>query len=239
MRRFYAPHIDLQKGEIELDPEQARHLRDVLRSRAGEEVRVFDGIGREFICTVSEIKKHSCRLKLVAETAPASPESPFDLTVAAAILKGEKYDTVVQKLVELGVKRLIPLLTHRGDVKPKDAERKLERWRRIALEASKQCGRAQLMQIDHPLDFPTLLESSKGGPAVLFSEREGKPLNGLMRSENLVAITGPEGGWDNAELDAAEGQGIGIITLGGRILRAETAAIAIAAILQYRFGDLN
>lgn len=239
MRRFFAPDIDPEKREIELDPEQGRHLRNVLRLRLNEEVRVFDGSGREFICTVSEIKKHSCRLELIAETTPASPESPFDLTIVAAILKGDKYDNLVQKLVELGVKRLVPLLTHRGDVKPKDAERRLERWRKITMEASKQCGRARLMQIDHPLDFPTLLESTQNEPSILFSERGGGKFDDLVVSGNLNAIIGPEGGWDNSELEAAEAHAIAIVTLGGRVLRAETAAMAIAAVLQHRFGDLR
>ena len=239
MRRFFAPDIDPEKKEIELDQEQGRHLRNVLRLRKNEEVRVFDGSGREFICTVSEIKKHTCRLELIAEASPASPESPFDLTVVAAILKGEKYDTLVQKLVELGVKRLVPLLTHRGDVKPKDAEKRLERWRKITLEASKQCGRARLMQIDHPFDFPTLLESTKNQASILFSERCGGRFEDFVESGTMNAIIGPEGGWDNSELEAAEAQGITIVTLGGRVLRAETAAIAIAAVLQHRFGDLR
>lgn len=249
MRRFYAPPENFLHGgdKITLDSEQTRHLRDVLRLRAGENVNVFDGAGKEFSAAIEEIGKRETRLKIIAETMPRAPESALDLTLAVALLKGEKFDLVLQKAVELGVTRIVPLQTKRADAKLKDAreaEKKLERWRKIVFESAKQCGRARLMQIEIPQNFEKFVEESspadsKDETRVLFSERGGdEKFSDLKPVEKFVAVIGSEGGWEDAEIDFARAGGFKIVTLGGRILRAETAAISIAAILQNRFGDL-
>ena len=239
MRRFYAPVESFKDKSVTLDADETRHLRDVLRLRIGDEVSVFDGTGREFRCAVSEIGKKTSILSLIEETPAASSESAFEITVAATILNGEKYDLIIQKAVELGVTQLIPLQSIRCDVKLKDAVKRLDRWRRIALEATKQCGRAKLMQIAEPLAFNDLIISLKNENTVLFSERDGDSFSKIKKGKKLTAIYGPKGGWDDSELEAARLKDVKIVTLGGRILRAETASIAITAILQHRFGDLN
>lgn len=222
-----------------LNEDETRHLRDVLRLRIGDEVSVFDGAGRELMGTIASIGKRSSEIIIVEEIEPASAESPLDLTIAAAVVNGDKYDIVVQKAVELGVNKLIPLITIRCDVKVKDAARRLERWRRIALEATKQCGRAKLMQITEPFGFAELIANSIAEDVVLFSERDGLDFSSIKPDKRTTALFGPKGGWDDTELEAAGTKGIKIVTLGGRILRAETAAIGITAILQHRFGDIN
>lgn len=239
MRRFYAPVPNFEKDAVFLDENETRHLRDVLRLRVGEEINVFDGEGREFLCEVQKIGKKRSDLHIISEISPTAPESALDLTLAPALLKGEKFDFVIQKAGELGVKRLIPIITHRCDVKLKDHHNKIERWQRIALEAAKQSGRARLMQIDEPTDFSVLLKGGKRSGMVMFSERGGDSFDEIAAEKKVVAITGPEGGWEDSEIEAAHEAGAAIITLGGRILRAETAAVAITAILQHRFGDVN
>lgn len=235
MRRFYAAPDQFNEGIVTLDGEEVRHLRDVLRLRTGDEVRVFDGAGREFACRIESIRKRDAELAVINEVEPASPESALDLTLAAALLKGEKFELVVQKAVELGVNTLIPLQTVRCDVKPGNAEKRLERWRKIALEAAKQSGRARLMKIGEIAELKSVLDPG----CVLFSERDGKSFSEVGEGKKITAIVGPEGGWDDSELKAAESSGCKIVTLGGRIMRAETAAISITAILQHRFGDIN
>ena len=239
MRRFFAPVNSFENGRVLLDAEETRHLRDVLRLHIGNEVSVFNGEGREYSCSVHAIEKKGSELIIVEETQPSSPESPLEITVAATILNGEKYDLIIQKAVELGVARLVPLTTMRCDVKLNDAEKRLGRWRRIAMEATKQSGRAKLMQISEPTAFGTLIAEARDEHVVLFSERNGANFSGLAVDKKITALFGPKGGWDDSELEAAIKQGIKIITLGGRVLRAETASIAITAILQHRFGDLN
>lgn len=239
MRRFYAPVSNFTNNTATLDADETRHLRDVLRLKPGDEVSVFDGVGREFRASISEIEKKRSVLNVIEEIVPASSESDLNVTLAATVLNGEKYDLIVQKAVELGVSNLIPLNTIRCDVKVKDAEKRIGRWRRIALEATKQSGRARLMHIDEPVSLDKFLSNSKNKNTILFSERDGGSFSLLKNSKEITALFGPKGGWDDSELEAARANGITIITLGGRILRAETAAIAITAILQHRFGDLN
>ena len=239
MRRFYAPVENFAGSEVTLDADETRHLRDVLRLQVDDEVSVFEGTGREFRCSISEIGKKSSLLKIFEETQPASPESLLEITLAATVLNGEKYDLIIQKAVELGVTILIPLHTVRCDVKIKDAVKRLNRWRRIALEATKQSGRAKLMQINEPVAFDALLSEGNSENPVLFSERDGGNFSGVRAAKKITAIIGPKGGWDDDELEMTRASGITLVTLGGRILRAETAAISITAILQHRFGDLN
>ena len=237
MRRFFAPQDSFSEGSVTLDADETRHLRDVLRLKIGEEISVFDGEGQEFRCSINEIGKKASELSVIEEIDAASPESPFEITVAATILNGEKFDLIIQKAVELGVTRLIPMNTVRCDVKLKDAVKRMDRWRRIAIEATKQTGRAKLMSIDEPSAFEDVLATTTD--AVLFSERDGKDFSTITADKKITALYGPKGGWDDVELELAAKHGLKIVTLGGRILRAETASIAITAILQHRFGDLN
>jgi len=230
-----------------LSAEETRHLRDVLRLKSGDEVYVFDGSGREVRGLVQSITRDSTEVSVGDEVEPARPESPLNLTLAVALLKGEKFDLVVQKMTELGVVRVIPVINARADVKIRsdvDAERKLIRWRRITLEASKQCGRARLMDIEDPTAFDDFVGRPTGDELrLMFSERAGTSLAAAgetnQKSDRVTALVGSEGGWTNEEIDQARDAGWKIVTLGGRILRAETAAIAVSALLQHRLGDFN
>ena len=238
MRRFFAPVESFSGSGVSLDADETRHLSDVLRLKLGDEVSVFDGAGREFRASVSDIEKKSSTLSIIDEMTPSSPESPFEITVAATVLNGEKYDLIVQKAVELGVATVIPIHTLRCDVKVKDAQKRLTRWRRIALEATKQSGRAKLMQIAEPMEVETLLVD-QGNDLILFSERDGGDFSLIKDAKKMIVLFGPKGGWDDTELELARANKVNIVTVGGRILRAETASIAITAILQHNFGDLN
>ncbi len=238
MRRFHAPIESFDERKISLSVEESKHLRDVLRLSEGASVLAFNGTGKEFLCEVEYIDKKQTTLKIIKETIPTALESNLNLTLAVALLIGEKFDLVVQKAVELGVTKLVPLNTKRADVKLKDAEKRIERWRKIALEAAKQSGRAKLMLIEMPIDFEKFIEAIDG-TRILLAERDGESFSKIKPTEKITAIVGSEGGWDAAEIEAAREKGFKIITFGGRILRAETAAIAVAAILQNQFGDLR
>ena len=245
MRRFYSPRAKFSEVSVTLDESETRHLRDVLRLKVDETVSVFDGDGREFECRIDAIQKRSAALSILKEVPPMAPESDLDLSICAAILKSDKTDFAVQKLVELGVNSFTPMITSRCDVKPKVASKRVERWRKIAFEAAKQCGRARLMAIDEVVGFEEIMQKparSKGETEpqlVLFSERDGVTFKIESTPTALTAFLGPEGGWADAELALAKELKIPIFTLKGRIMKANTAAIAISAILQHRFGDLN
>jgi len=228
---------------VTLGPDEARHLRDVLRLKAGDEVYVFDGRGREFRCVVSTSKRDTADLQIEAEVQPANPESHLQLNLCVALLKGEKFDLVVQKATELGVKKITPLLTRFADIQLRDASdatKRLVRWQRIAIETAKQSGRAFVPEISLPVDFEAALDVD--GLGVMFAERDGESLEHLTREsapQSVTALVGSEGGWSDAEIEAARARNFHVITLGGRILRAETAAITVAALLQHLFGDLQ
>ncbi len=244
MRRFYAPTENFDEKQIVLDSEQSRHLRSVLRLVEGAEVQVFDGIGNEFLCGIERIEKKGTRLKVLNKVLPSAPESDLELTLAVAILKGEKFDLVIQKAVELGVTNFMPIITKRCDVKLKDSAKKNERWEKIVIESSKQCGRAKLMKINKPSDFESFMKDSISKSLIdeaffLFSERNGENFANMKSNKKITAVIGSEGGWEDSEIRLAIQNNFQIITLGGRILRAETAAISIVSLLQHNFGDLR
>ena len=253
-RRFYAPPDAFAPDgtTVTLMPEEARHLRDVLRLRPGDEAFVFDGEGGEYLCTIIESGRGNgpASLKVHECVAPARPESPLNLSLAVALLKGEKFDLVIQKATELGVSRIVPIATKRADVRLRnddDAARRVGRWQRLALEAAKQSGRTRVSVISAPISFADLIESvpsSSEEMRLMFAERMGLGLveatgEWHLRPASMTALIGPGGGWEDEEITKARDAGWIIITLGGRTLRAETAAITAAALLQHLFGDLK
>jgi 16S rRNA (uracil1498-N3)-methyltransferase len=251
-RRFFAPPsaFNSEIDRVRLAPEEARHLRDVLRLKPGDEVYVFDGTGREFRCSIEESRRDAAQLKIINEVEPARPESPLQLTLAVALLKGEKFDLVVQKATELGAARIVPVVTMHADIRLRDesdATKRVARWQRIALEAAKQSGRAAVPEVDNPVSFASLIQPAPAGSApvrLMFSERDGESLAEARKKfagdlTSLIALIGSEGGWADEEIASARDAGWFIVTLGGRTLRAETAAIAVAALLQHLHGDLD
>ncbi len=249
-RRFFAPPSAFSSDytSLALDPEETRHLRDVLRLKAGDEVYAFDGQGKEFHCAIEDSHKASSRLRVLAEVSPARPESPLELILGVALLKGEKFDLVVQKATELGVVRIVPVTTKLADIRLRDesdAGKRVMRWQRIALEAAKQSGRAFVPEVAMPVSMATLIETATGPGQhkLMFSERGGQSLSEFKASLtesplSITALVGSEGGWTDEEISAAQDAAWSIVTLGGRTLRAETAAIAATVLLQHTFGDL-
>ncbi|HKP68251.1 MAG TPA: 16S rRNA (uracil(1498)-N(3))-methyltransferase [Pyrinomonadaceae bacterium] len=238
-RRFYAAPDQFEDKAITLDTDETRHLRDVLRLKTGDIVRVFDGVGREFECEVDSIRKKETSLQLVREVEPSAPESKLEITLAAAVYKSDKLDLVVQKAVELGISSFVPVVSLRSESKLRDATKRVDRWRKIAMEATKQCERALVMTVSEPLALDDFLATTDDAPKFLFSEKGGGALPEGGEPSRITALVGPKGGWEDNEIEAAVAHGFIAIKLGRRIMRAETAAIAFAAVLQHRFGDLN
>ena len=248
-RRFYAPRLAFAADgdRITLRDDEARHARDVLRLGRDDEVFVFDGEGREYRCVIADIGSRAITLTVAEETEAARPESPLDLTLAVALLKGEKFDLVVQKATELGVTTLVPLITTRADVRirePQEAARKVERWQRIALESAKQCGRARLMLVHEPTNLDEFFRSiTDVHLGVMFTVRGGGSVDVAFETKpgfkSVIAMVGSEGGWTDDEISQARKHQWQLVTLGGRTLRAETAAIVAATLLQHRLGDLG
>jgi len=250
-RRFYAPPtaFDDQQKSVALINDEARHLREVLRLKPGDEAFVFDGAGKEFHCRIEESRRDTAHLQIIREVEPARPESQLQLTLALALLKGEKFDLVVQKATELGVARITPVLTKHADIRLRDesdAAKRVTRWQRIAMEAAKQSGRAVVPVVANVTTFESLIQTTtvdQQKSCLMFSERDGQSLLQAKRdipeeANQMTALVGSEGGWSDEEIAAARAAGWAIVTLGGRTLRAETAAVAVTALLQHLFGDL-
>jgi 16S rRNA (uracil1498-N3)-methyltransferase len=246
-RRFHAPPsaFDLAKQSVTLAADEARHLRDVLRLQPGDEVYVFDGRGREFRCALVNSRRDAAELRIDVEVEPAKPESQLQLNLCVALLKGEKFDLVVQKATELGVQQIVPVTTRHADIHLRDesdAAKRVTRWQRIALEATKQSGRAVIAEVSAPESFESFVAGTKEAElCLMFSERGGGGLWLVTgrAPRSVVALVGSEGGWSDEEIERAREQEFHVITLGERILRAETAAITATALLQHLFGDLR
>lgn len=212
--------------------DEAHHLLHVMRAKPGQEVTVFDGSGSEFSAWVERLGRSEIELA-IGEQIEVDREASLELTLAVALPKGDRQRWLVEKAVELGVARLVPLETSRGVAQP--VEKALGRLRRTVIEASKQCGRNRLMEIGDPQTWPacSATAASPGCLRVLADPSGEAKLNDVLRNRmelgGIQAAIGPEGGWTEAELGLARAHGWHIVGLGPRILRVETAALAIAA----------
>lgn len=239
-RRFYVPpHPDsgvISDGTLEIDGPSAHHMINVLRVAPNDQVVLFDGVGCEYEAVVQSVKKS----KLVVEVGQASRvsrELPFELSLAVALPKGDRQKVLVEKLVEVGVARLIPINAKRSVVKavPKSTDKLLRR----VIEASKQCGRNTLMQIDPPMTTRDLFETDGEQLKVIahpYDADNGKTKSpaeilGQVDSAQAVLIAiGPEGGFDRAEVEMAVERDWQPVKIGPAILRVETAAVALATL---------
>jgi 16S rRNA (uracil1498-N3)-methyltransferase len=234
-RRFLVPELQ-SEPEPEIRGPEAHHLLHVLRLKAGDEVVLFDGDGHAFRARLTRVDRRRARAERL-EPLPGR-ESPLQLQLAVALPKGDGFSLIVQKATELGARSLIPLLTARTTPANRHAlKSRLPRWRRIAVEASKQCGRSVVPAVSDPLRLDELLR--RDGPSVrLLLDPEGESLPPFPAPPGacLLAI-GPEGGFSPVELEAARACGFHRWRIGPRTLRIETAAIAATALLQSAWGD--
>ncbi len=228
-RRFLV--ADLEAGRVELVGDEAHHLIHVLRLRQGDTVALFDGNGRAANATVARIAGESVELD-VGGTLPAN-ESPLQITLAVAVPKGDTMSLIVRKLTELGVTTIQPLVSDNSEVSAEAIAKRIERWKRIALEAAKQCGRSRLPSIEPPRAFEELAREG----AWLLSPG-ASPLSATKPAKPLVLV-GPEGGWSKAELELAAARKLIVFGLGPRTLRTETAAISASTVMQWLGGDLR
>jgi 16S rRNA (uracil1498-N3)-methyltransferase len=224
-RFFVQPSIG-DASTARLVAAEAQHLVKVMRAKVGDEVTLFDDSGCEFTGRVSAIGKSAVELAIV-ERCEIDRELLHALTLAVSLPKGDRQKVLVEKLVELGVTRLIPLETQRRVAEATPAA--LVRLRRQVIEASKQCGRNRLMEIGEPVAFENLSQVP-AGQRRLMAHPSGSPLKESAVGPAVVAV-GPEGGFTDEEVAAAQATGWEIVSLGPRILRIETAAIALAALL--------
>ncbi|MBN1871206.1 MAG: 16S rRNA (uracil(1498)-N(3))-methyltransferase [Candidatus Omnitrophica bacterium] len=242
MSRFYVQPQSIRDDKIHVEKEERHHIVDVMRLGEGDAVVAFDGRGNEYVGVITCIDAKEVIIDIKEVKTPDSKRN-FRITLAQAIPKKDKMDTVVQKATELGVDEIIPLSTERTIVKA-DNERiksKIERWRRIAIEASKQCGRTELPLVRPMLKFNDLIEMVDNYNFTIMpclsedSISLYSALADIKESDKSLVMIGPEGGFTEAEKAAAASHGVILVSLGDLVLKSDTAAIATLSVLNYEY----
>jgi 16S rRNA (uracil1498-N3)-methyltransferase len=240
--RFHVPRA-APGARVELPEHTAHHAREVLRLHAGARVQVFDGEGVEFAAVLDEVSRRTVSARLGRRIEPR-PESPLRLVLALSPLKGDRMELAVQKVTELGVSEIWPVVTDRTDAAARPALRgtRSERWDRVASGAAEQCGRAVVPRLQPTTTLAGLIERPFEGTRVVLLETASHPqlpATPHSRVEPLLLLVGPAGGFEPAEAKELAGAGFKPVSLGPRILRSETAAVAAVAIAQAVWGDLR
>jgi 16S rRNA (uracil1498-N3)-methyltransferase len=246
LRRLYLDAPGGDGARLVLAPAAANHLTRVLRMAAGDALQVFDGAGHEYRARIASAKGLRVEIEVGAALAPL-PESPLAITLVQGVSRGERMDYAIQKATELGVARIVPLLTARSVVRldARQAEVRLEHWRGVVIAACEQCGRATLPLIEPPRALPDFLagraRAAAGSPlrVVLLPGADAGPAALPAPLAALELLIGPEGGLDEEETALVLAAGYRGLRLGPRILRTETAAAAAIAALQALRGDLG
>ncbi len=240
MTRLFVPLTLVPETLLQLPPAVAHRVRDVLRARSGETLTIFDGTGGEFPAVIRTCSRERVEIEIAARAAKER-ESPLTLTLAQGLARGERMDYTLQKAVELGVTRIVPLATARSQVKLAEdrAARRRAHWQGIVVHACEQCGRNQIPEVT---DICTLTEFIQTDDALIrltLALSAARDLHTFAGQQSFSLVIGPEGGLDSAELVQLAEAGYVAVRLGPRILRTETAALVALTALQVLAGDLG
>lgn len=239
MSRFYVPEEAVKGNRISISGKEAHHILDVMRLKVSDEVVVFDGKGKEYVGKVMEIGRKSLMLEVV-KCRGIPQEKKYSITLIQAIPKKNKMDYIVEKATELGVDTIIPVMTARTIPDWDEAKRSdvVLRWQKISKEASKQCGRITLPQIKPLAGLGETIKNSNGYVSKLMAALAGEPikLKDALKEcpEGKIAVAiGPEGDFTTEEIGMAAKSGFKTVDLGPRVLKSDTAALAVLAIIDY------
>ena len=244
MRRFFIKQSKITSTKIFITGSDAAHIKKVLRMEPGDRIWLFDGRGFEYEAMIENLLAGSIEVSITKRFLSAS-ESPVQIIVAQALLKDKKMDILARQLTEIGITKLIPFTAIRSVSRPdkKRLSARRKRWKKIAIEALKQCGRGHVTEIGETITFNDAIKIDDGCDLkIVFWENESKPISDAIQHRHyrkILAVLGPEGGFSEKEIEDARACGFVTASLGPRILRAETAAIAACTILQYLFGDMG
>jgi 16S rRNA (uracil1498-N3)-methyltransferase len=245
LRRFFVPKGSLRARNVTLGPELAHRLGRVLRLRRGDHIILTEGGAREYEVQLTAVSPYAATAVVVRELrAPQEPD--VTLTLYQSLIRAHRFDLVLEKGTEIGVARFVPMIAARSQVQGNDepSSAKSDRWDRIVVEAAEQCGRGRVPRIDQPLSFEEAVRRARGTLVLPYeSERKqslGRYLRALSPRPNAVSLfIGPEGGFEEHEVALAREAGAAIVSLGARIMRAETAAIVACALTLEALGELD
>jgi 16S rRNA (uracil1498-N3)-methyltransferase len=248
MKRFFVKPEEITESEGSIRGSQVNHIRNVLRMKPGDNAILLDGSGYEYEVVLNLLTTDRIDFD-VLKKIQANYESPIKLMVAQAFLKDKKMDFLVRHLTEMGMCTWIPLFTEHAvpRLEGKKLTTRVERWRTIASEAVKQCRRTIVPEIRTPLSFREWIADATEANAdikIAFWEKETVPLQAVAPEKfpslrSVLVLVGPEGGFSDTEMDLARSAGFLTASIGPRILKAETAAVAICALVQYLYGDMG
>jgi len=243
MPRFYCPPPLPHNSSFELPQDAAHHASRVLRLKESDKVEIFDGLGNERHGVISKISGKRVIVNNIGEI-DVNRESSLHIMLAQSLLSSEKMDWVIQKATELGVTEIQPLATERSVAKlsPERTTKRIEHWQQVAISACEQCGRNVLPQIHVPLDIMLWLQQMRESPItklILLPEGAASLPSQIKPQNKIALLIGAEGGFSQAESNAAQQCGFTSIHMGARVLRTETAAVAGLAALQTLWGDFQ
>ena len=243
MARFFAAPAQWNAGLVRLDAAEARHACEVLRLREGASLEVFDGVGRRARGRLEQANRSGALVRV--EELVSVPREPALITLFQAVPKGKLFEWIVEKSTELGVGRIVPLMTDRGiaRVDAADAQKKCEKWRRVALEACKQCGQDWVPEVSEPVTLSRISRAHfpEGSTGLVASLRPGAlrascVLAASGAAGGVAVFVGPEGDFTENEYNALIGMGAREVTLGPRVLRVETAAVSLLSVVSEVLG---
>ena len=239
--RLYIEQALMPEDTVSLPRDKAHYITNVLRMKAGDSIILFNDSGNTFDATILELTRKSARIKITSSSED-NRESPLKVILALAISRGQHMDYALQKAVELGVHKIVPLQTEFSNVKLQDdrIQNKLSHWQNIIISATEQCGRNRLAKLSKPVAFNEWLTAETPATCVIMqpgstlSMKDVEPIN-----NELALLIGPEGGFSENELDLAAHKGCISVNFGPRILRAETAVVSGVSVAQQLWGDLK
>ncbi|NBG87935.1 16S rRNA (uracil(1498)-N(3))-methyltransferase [Isachenkonia alkalipeptolytica] len=252
MHRFFVDKCQVQEESAYITGEDAKHLEKVLRLKVGDIIELVVGEELEYLGEITVVEGKSTQVKLL-ELKQVQRESPLEITLYQGLPKASKMELIIQKAVELGIKRIVPVMNQRSVVQlktKKDQQKKQERWQKIAYEAAKQSKRIKVPEITLPMEFNRALDNSfEEFQIVAYEDEEKKGIKDLTflhgnKDQEVSRATiglwvGPEGGFAEQEIESLKKIGANTVTLGPRILRTETAGLALLTMVQYESGDLG
>ena len=246
MSRFYIPgkNIDTRKKEIVASGDEAHHITDVMRLKESERVRVFDGEGNEYLGLIERIDKYSKEVYIIIEeTLEVSSEKNLEIILAQAITKKNKMDYIIEKATELGVNKVIPLITDRTIVRPdeKGARKKHDRWVKIAVEAAKQCGRSVIPEVENIKKYKDVIGGMDDYSLAIMAHLEDEtiPIKEVIKGfkkGKIIIFIGPEGDFTSDEILQAKANGCKFVSLGDRVLKSDTAGLYALSVISYEAG---
>lgn len=241
MHRFYTEKIELENKKAYILGDDVKHMKKVLRLQTGDKVVVCDYKNKDYICSIASFEQDLAELD-IEEIKENFTEPPVSITIYQGLPKSDKLDYIIQKCVEIGVVKIVPVATKRSVVKISDSEKKRIRWQKVADEAAKQCGRGIRVEVSNVLSFKEAISSVDDETIKLipYENEKNTSIKTVLKDNKLKKIAvfiGPEGGFDDAEVEFAKKCGFNCVTLGPRILRTETAPIAVASVCMYELGD--